>query len=405
MLKLVEAKPGYSIQKLNAPPMGYKVEPRASVILPVGLIFGLLAGIGLAYLAEWSDSSFRSPTEIRRRLGMNILGHVPAFNIEAEPSPEMAGLDTSLCTAHRSKSTEAESFRGVRTSLFFAMQGAGHRVVQVTSPSMGDGKSTLAANLAISIAQSGKSILLIDADCRRPRQHRLFGLQTHVGLSSVLIGEAEPIDAIQTTPVANLSVMPCGPKPPNPAELLNSPRLTELLELMQSRYDIVLVDTPPLLAVSDPCVVASRVDGVLLAIRLSKNGRPQAERAKEILNSLNANVLGIVVNGLSRKGQEGYEGYNYGYGYGYNYSYGYGYGYEYTYQYAYDADYTQDSDSDSDFDIGAAPSINGNHADPVAAAAVDDDDRQVATRSHRSRSSSRGNKKQGFLGWIGKLWG
>src|SRR5262249_50834335 len=145
-----------------------------------GLFLGLLAGVGLGYLAESSDKSFRTPQEIRRRLGLPVVGHIPTLVGDAEAARKVqAGqdvLDPLLCSHYRPKSVEAEAYRAVRTSLYFSTQGEGHKVIQVTSPDMGDGKSTLIANLAISIAQSGKKVLLIDGDCRRPRLHKIFAL-------------------------------------------------------------------------------------------------------------------------------------------------------------------------------------------------------------------------------------
>jgi capsular exopolysaccharide synthesis family protein len=223
----------------------------------------------------------------------------------------------------------SENFRAIRTALYFS-GGREHRVIQTTSPVPGDGKSTLTANLAISIAQSSKRVLLLDADFRRPTQHKLFGLPAEVGLASVVDGQADPHQAVQQTAVPNLSIMACGPRPHNPAELLTSPKFEELLAVLKEQYDFVLVDTPPLLAVTDPSVVAARVDGVLLALRIRKNGRPNAERARKILQDVNANVVGVVVNGLDGKtGSYGYySNYRKGYGYGYSYSYKYGYGQE-----------------------------------------------------------------------------
>jgi len=278
----------------------------------VAIFLGFLSGFGLAYLAEVSDKSFRTPEEIRRRLGLPVVGHIPF--LRQEETAELVrstGLDPVLCTFYRSKSTEAEAYRGVRTSLYFSTRGQGHQIVQVTSPNKADGKSTLAANLAISIAQSGKRTILLDADFRKPRLHKVFSLASgRVGLASVIAGDAELKDAIQESVIPGLSLMPCGPIPQNPAELLTSPRLKELLEALRDQFDFVIIDTPPLLAVTDPCAVASCVDGVLLVVRVSKNGRPFAERAKEILNALGATVLGVVVNGVGRQGT--YGGYNQG---------------------------------------------------------------------------------------------
>jgi capsular exopolysaccharide synthesis family protein len=143
--------------------------------------------------------------------------------------------------------------------------------------------------------------LLVDADLRRPRLHKLFAKTATVGLAAVVAGRVEWREAVQESGVANLSLLPCGPLPPNPSELLTSPRFAELLETVRKEFDFVIVDTPPLLAVTDPCVVAPRVDGVVLTIRLSKKSGPQAERAREMLTALNVKVIGVVVNGVNRR--------------------------------------------------------------------------------------------------------
>lgn len=322
---------GYDAKVISPPGRGFKVEPKQFPIFSMAAFLGLLGGVGLAYLAEISDKSFRTPEEIRRRLGLPVVGHIPFLRQDdsAEVGAEGAALDPVLVAFHRPKSTESEAYRGVRTALYFSTRGEGHKVIQVTSPNKSDGKSTLAANLAISIAQSGKRTILLDADFRKPRQHKVFGLSPKIGLASLVAGEVELPEAVQESGVPGLSLLPCGPIPPNPAELLTSPRFKEVLDLIREQYDFVLVDTPPVLAVTDPCVVAPRVDGVLLVVRVSKNGRPHAERAKEILATLGAKVLGVVVNGVGKQG--GYYGYGYGsYRYGYSpyaYNYGYGYGY------------------------------------------------------------------------------
>jgi capsular exopolysaccharide synthesis family protein len=226
-----------------------------------------------------------------------------------------------LSAFYRPKSIEAEAYRGIRTALYFSMRGENHKVIQITSPDMGDGKSTLISNLAVSIAQTGKKVLLVDADFRRPRIHKVFGITAKVGLASVINSETEIADAIRPTVIPNLSILPCGPHPDNPAELLTQPRFKELLDLLREQYDFVLIDTPPILAVTDPCVVVPHVNGVVLTIRIGKNVRMHATRAKEILSGLGANVLGVVVNevNLNASSDYGYAGYRYGYGYTYKY--------------------------------------------------------------------------------------
>jgi capsular exopolysaccharide synthesis family protein len=311
---------GYEAQVIAAPAPGYQVEPRATPVFLAGGVGGLLLGVALAWLAEVTDRSFRTAEEIRRRLGLEVVGYLP--RIVPDPRTPVRAtadgpvLDPTLCAYHRPKSPEAEAFRGLRTALYFNTHGEDHRVLQVTSPNKGDGKTTLAANLAVSMAQSGKTVLLVDADCRRPRVHKVFGLGDEVGLVSVIEAQATVEEAVRPTGVANLTVLPCGPRPGNPAELLTSPRFGALLEELRGRYDFVLLDTPPLLAVSDPAVVAPQVDGVLLNIRVTKNSRPAAERAKEILLTLGAKIIGVVVNGVGDKGT-GYDGYGYGYRYRY----------------------------------------------------------------------------------------
>jgi capsular exopolysaccharide synthesis family protein len=315
---------GYYARIITPPSGGRQVEPRALPIFSVAIFLGMVAGFGLAYLADWSDKSFRTPEEIQRHLGVPVVGHIARIGgEEAEARESLPGqpvLDPVLAAYHRARSPEAEAYRGVRTALYFSSHGKEYKLLQITSPGMGDGKTTTVANLGISIAQSGKRTLLVDADFRRPKLHELFGLSAPVGMATVLAGEAQLEQAIQESAVPGLSILPCGPIPPNPAELLTSPRFQEALGVLRERYDLVMIDTPPLLAVSDPAVVAPRVEGVLIILRYSKDGRPSAQRAKQILDTLGVSVLGVVVNAVdyqSAEGKYGYVRHRYSYGYGY----------------------------------------------------------------------------------------
>lgn len=318
-LDLLSSVGGYDSQVITPPLPGEQVFPKAILVFPVALFMGLMTGFGLGYLAEVTDKNFHTPEEIRGRLGLPVIGHIPVLKedkellqkIEVERTP----LHPRICTHYRPRSRDAEAYRAVRTALYFSTRGRGYKTIQVTSPNMGDGKSTLAANLAVSIAQSGKKVILIDADFRRPQQNELFGLTNTVGFASMLSGTATLEEALHETAVPGLSIIPSGPPPANPAELLTSQRFKEMLDAVAEQCDLVLIDTPPLLAVSDPSVIAPRVDGVVLALRLGKKSRPHAEQAKEVLHSLGSHILGVVVNAVrSDKGR-----YNYGYG-------GYGYG-------------------------------------------------------------------------------
>ncbi len=336
-INLTQDDEGYNYRTLAPPGTGFKVAPNPLKVFGIAGVLGGMLGLGLGFLVELTDKSFRSPVEISQRLQLPVVGHVPVMaNDESVLTEKTRQLAPVLCTAHQPRSPYAETYRTVRTALYFNSRGAKHQVIQITSPRPGDGKSTLAANLAIVIAQSGKKTLLLDADFRRPTQHRLFGTTTAMGLASVVDGKAEPAEAYRKIDaVDNLTLMACGPRPENPSELLSSAQFRSLLEYLREQFDYVVVDTPPLLAVSDPSAVAAQVDGVLLTMRIDKEARPVALRAREILRELGANVMGIVVNGVGPKESGRYYNYgskSYGYSaqrYGYGYAYGYGYGDDY----------------------------------------------------------------------------
>ena len=214
---------------------------------------------------------------------------------------------------NKPRSGVAEAFRTVRTAIYFGGAERAGKTILVTSPTPGDGKSTCVSNLAIAVAQGGRRTLLIDADCRRPVQHKTFKLDDKIGLSSVLTGRATLDEAIQHTDVERLDVLPCGPLPHNPAELLDSQPLLDLLAEAGRRYDQVLVDSPPVTLVSDARVLAAGCDASMLVLRSERSTRRGATLAWNALSSVGANLLGVIVNDLSRQ-KDGY-GYSY-YGYG-----------------------------------------------------------------------------------------
>jgi non-specific protein-tyrosine kinase len=201
------------------------------------------------------------------------------------------------------KSAAAEAYRTLRTNITFASPDKPVHVIMATSTSPDDGKSTTIANLAITFAASGASTVLVDGDLRRPHLHTIFGLPNEQGLTTMVVdmarattGGAEPTIPLQNTQVANLQVLTSGPVPPNPAEILSSQRMTELLEMLRGKVDYVLIDTPPIIAVTDAAVLASRVDGVLLVVNAGKTKRELAIKARDMLKQVNANVIGVVLN-------------------------------------------------------------------------------------------------------------
>jgi succinoglycan biosynthesis transport protein ExoP len=317
---------GFINEVISPAEVGLKIWPSVPIVLALGLLLGFVVGCGGAAIGESLDRSFRNPDEIHNALGLPILSHIPNLVASSKRKSVAAkadsALDSVLLTYFHPKSRESEIFRGLRTSLFFNTEGKRLQVIECTSPNQGDGKSTLAANLAVSIAQTNRSVLLVDCDMRRPRLHEMFALQNTIGLADIIGSEAEPWDAIQATEIEKLSVLPCGTVPDNPAELLTSPKFESFLALIRERFDYIILDCPPILAVADPCIIAPRVDGVVLAVRISKDSRPQALRAKQLLAELAAPVLGVVVNCCDAGTHYG----TYGYGSGYGSTGGYGYG-------------------------------------------------------------------------------
>lgn len=337
------------LRELNPASPGYAYGPFPSKYLLGGAAVGVLIMSCLAVLMDLADRSYRSPEEIVSDLGIPVLGHIPAMDPK-KLKKSMENIDPTVVTLHHGRGRVAESYRSIRTALFFSNRGADLKVVQITSPVPGDGKSTLSANLAVALAQSGRKVLLIDADFRRPRIEKIFGLDKEVGMVQLVAGKAEMDEALCKSPVANLTILPGGKRPSNPAELLSSARFAQLIELLREKFDLIIIDTPPVLAVSDPSVVASCVDGVVVTMRLRRNIKPLATRTLNTLEAVDAPLIGIVVNGVSAEAAYGGYGYNYGYN-DYRYSYRYS---ENNYSYGkyreYSAGYVDDDHSNTEPD-------------------------------------------------------
>lgn len=329
---------------------GALVYPSLSQFLGMGAFLGGFLGLALGYIVEAADRSFRKPEEIVREFGIPIVGHIPYIqDKKLKAAASESTLDETIITKHLPRSRPAEAYRAVRTAVCFSATGRDHRVIQVTSPAAGDGKSTLAQNFAVALAQSGKKTIIIESDFRRPKVHKLTGVSANPGVVDVLQGRAEVDDAIHQTEVENYFAMPCGARPKNPSELLAMPEYENLLEVLKEKFDYVIVDTPPVLVVTDPCSVAPRVDGVLLCIRLSRHTRDFGRRALEQLRDVGANMTGIVINGVEESDAYGYGNYNYS-----DYRYRYR-DYSYNYEYKSNESYFDDSDSSADDEVTKEP--------------------------------------------------
>ncbi len=317
-VNLTEEEGGTQVHELTAASGAMLVGPNLIKMLGIGTFLGLALGAGLALLLEKNANTFRDPDEISELLGVPVLTHVPFFKgrvrrpKKGEINP-FKDLDPCLVVLHQPASVSAEAIRSCRTSVFFETANVvGGRVIQVSSPLPGDGKTTVAGNLACSIAQSGKRVLAIDCDLRRPQLTDNFAMQDKMGLTNVLNGDCEIADASHQTPLSTLHVMPSGPIPANPAEALTLPEMGELLELLRDQYDFVVVDTPPLLVVTDPSITASMVDGVVMALRVRRKSKPNAKESVNILRSVGAKLIGVVINNSDESGaSDGYKGYGY----------------------------------------------------------------------------------------------
>lgn len=312
--KLSKDYGGFKADVINPPQFGRKVEPKLSTVMLSSIVLGCMLGALLAFCADLIDNGFASAEELRGQVSLPVMGHIPQFMTSATRSDDQdqaSNLDQSLSAFHSPRSAETEAYRGLRTGLYFSNRGQTNKVIQITSPCPGDGKSTIASNLSVCIAQSGKSVLLIDADMRRPRQQEIFSVESEGGLSTIVALDQELNDVVVESQIKNLWLLPAGPIPPDPAELLTSAKFSELIQAVREQYDYVIVDTGPLLAVSDPCIVSSQVDGLMLAVRLKKTRRKQVARAKEILDSVGAPVLGIVANAIVGSQDKSYGYYYY----------------------------------------------------------------------------------------------
>lgn len=223
-----------------------------------------------------------------------------------------------LITAVHPKSSISEQFRTLRTNINFMAIDHPIKTLALTSANVSEGKSTVTDNLAIVWAQTGQKVLLVDADLRRSTLHRTFNLDNREGLTTILTSHAQTINLnkiIQPSGIDNLSLLPSGPTPPNPAELLSSQRMKDFLQAARERYDMVIVDVPPMLEVTDTQVISHDLDAVVLVVKQGQTQKMGAKRAVELLKMAHANLLGYVMNDVT---SESGAGYGYGYGYGYS---------------------------------------------------------------------------------------
>ncbi|MDZ7317984.1 MAG: polysaccharide biosynthesis tyrosine autokinase [candidate division KSB1 bacterium] len=293
------------------------IRPKKKMNILLGIIMGLGLGIGITFVLEYFDNSVRSADDIER-LGMPILGSIPIIKLE-EATQKMKkngshssenGLNTQeartiagrLITHFAPKSPISEAYRSLRTSIQYARADSPLQTIAVTSPGPQEGKSTTVANLAIAFAQMGTKVLLVDTDLRRPVLHSIFNLSRSKGISNYLVGKISLDEAILSTNIDNLSLMPCGTLPPNPSELLGSKAMKQCIAELKNRFDIILFDSPPIMAVTDAAVLSSEVDGVILVVKAGQTDRNAVVRSYEILKNIPNRILGALLNVVNVEG-------------------------------------------------------------------------------------------------------
>ncbi|HVT88808.1 MAG TPA: polysaccharide biosynthesis tyrosine autokinase [Tepidisphaeraceae bacterium] len=288
------------------------VSPKRSRVLGTAMALGLMFGIALCVLVDRLDMRIRSIDEVAQALGLPVLGVIS--HMDRRSSIIQRGQYVKL----QPRSDVAESYRTLRTGIHFGVR-SNCRTILVSSPMPGDGKSTCASNLAIALAQTDCRVLLIDADCRKPVQHKIFELKDEMGLAAILEGKAAARQAIRTGILDRLDILPCGYLPENPAELLNSEAFKQLLAEMTVQYDKVVIDSPPLIPVTDARILSAACDVTIIVLRADKSTRRGAEHAMTAVSTVGGVVLGAVVNDAPRN-----RGSKYGYSYGYKGDYAYG---------------------------------------------------------------------------------
>lgn len=301
--QITQAAASPYVEILDPAVNAFQIQGRGRVNVFLGALLGLILGVGAAFFLEYLDRTVRTSSDVESLLGIPVLGIIPRLRRLEETMEEagaMGGRGLPLIVAMDPLDPAAEAYRNLRMNLMFmSTEDEPIRTVLFSSPGPSEGKSTTAINFAVMLAQQGQRVLVVDADLRRPSLHRALDVLREPGLTNLLIGDAEPRETVRPNVLPNLDFLPSGPFPPNPSELLNSKSMGRILEEFEGRYDQIVIDSPPVLAVTDAAVLAVHTDGVVLVLRSGETEQRTAERSVEQLRRLGVRVFGAVLNEVS----------------------------------------------------------------------------------------------------------
>lgn len=310
-LRIVQASSGADAQMV-APAVRPTVPVRPNPVRNgvLGIVLGLALGVGFAFLFEYLDNTLKTKDDVDEFVKLPVLGQVPRSELMSAE-----GLEYSLVTATNPQSVDAEAFRMLRSNLHYLSVDKSLSSFIVTSASPEEGKTTVAGNLAVVFARAGKKTRVLSCDLRKPVLHKLFGMDNTVGVTNVLCDKMPLSEAVRVDPKTGVEVVASGPIPPNPSELLGSRRMAEMIEQCKRECDVLILDAPPVIAVSDVLEMVPKTEGVLMVISADKTTREAAVHARGLLENVNANILGVVINNV--RPEKGYGHYAY-YGDGYH---------------------------------------------------------------------------------------
>ncbi len=305
------------------------VKPNKALNIGLSVLIGLALGIGLAFFLEYLNNTINTAEDVERIVQLPSLGGIPSLqslaknkmlgisaanrNGNGKKSTALTAMSNELLSGHDPLSSFAESYRALRTSLLLSSAEHAPRTMLITSSHPAEGKTTIVANTAISLAQTGAKVLVLDADMRRPRCHKILSTKNDAGLSTYLSREVPVDKVIIQHDIPNLYVMPAGPVPPNPSELLSSIKMRYLVSELQERFDHIIIDSPPVIHVTDALIISPHVDGVVIVVKSNHTPREAVQRAKQALADVNAKLFGVVLNCIDLNTESYYYNYKYAY--------------------------------------------------------------------------------------------